>query len=274
LRLLSAHGLVGVFFVEPLFAGRFGRLPLEEIVGLIREADQEIQLHLHTEWVDEAREPFLPGIDRKRQFLREFSLAEQTTLIAAGAALINGAGGGNVNAFRAGSFGFNLDTLGALEANKIGFDSSYNANMGGASSGLLPGQFLSEPTQYGQVKEYPVTVFRDGVGSLRHAQLGACSYRELQRLLWSALEEERKAFVILSHNFELLNQDKMRPDNLVVSRMRNLCRFFERNADSFRLRGFRGLNGVVDGTQPGLLSTSVLTTGFRMLEQLYRRRYG
>ena len=38
---------------------RFGSQPLEEIVGLIREGVQEIQLHMHTEWVDESVEPLL-----------------------------------------------------------------------------------------------------------------------------------------------------------------------------------------------------------------------
>jgi len=35
---------------------RFGSQPLEEIVGLIREGVQEIQLHMHTEWVGESRQ--------------------------------------------------------------------------------------------------------------------------------------------------------------------------------------------------------------------------
>ena len=35
LQVLSDHGLTGVCFVEPLFAGRFGLAPLAEIVGLI-----------------------------------------------------------------------------------------------------------------------------------------------------------------------------------------------------------------------------------------------
>ena len=59
LNQLGEHGLIGVFFVEPLFSTRFGSAPLAEIVGLVREAGHEIQLHLHTEWVDESKEPLL-----------------------------------------------------------------------------------------------------------------------------------------------------------------------------------------------------------------------
>src|SRR5436189_226672 len=50
---LRRHGLHGVFFVEPLFAARFGVQYLTEIVQLIQDAGQEVQLHLHPEWTDE-----------------------------------------------------------------------------------------------------------------------------------------------------------------------------------------------------------------------------
>jgi len=73
LDVLSDHGLTGVFFVEPLFSRRFGSQPLAEIVGLLREDAQEIQLHLHTEWVDEAIEPLLAHSHSKRQHLHYFS---------------------------------------------------------------------------------------------------------------------------------------------------------------------------------------------------------
>jgi len=74
---LRDHGIPGTFFVEPLFATRFGSQPLQEIVGLVRAGGQEVQLHLHTEWVDEARTPLLPGARAKRQYLHHFSLEEQ-----------------------------------------------------------------------------------------------------------------------------------------------------------------------------------------------------
>ena len=63
LDILSDHGLAAVFFVEPLFAARFGQDPLDELVGLIRDGGQEIQLHLHTEWVDEVDDPELPRLN-------------------------------------------------------------------------------------------------------------------------------------------------------------------------------------------------------------------
>jgi hypothetical protein len=86
-----------------------------------------VQLHLHTEWADEARVRLLEHVTEKRQHIRHFSLDEQETLIRAGAALIESAGGGRPTAFRAGSFALNLDTLTALARCGICIDSSYNA---------------------------------------------------------------------------------------------------------------------------------------------------
>ena len=197
LQQLRDHGLYGVFFVEPLFATRFGTEPLAEIIGLIKEYGQEVQLHMHPEWVDEALKPLLPKKRRKHPFMRDYSLKDQTTLIAAGIQLIADAGGGQVNAFRAGSFGFNENTLAALAANNIKFDSSYNASMMGLDSGIMSGDALYDTIEFdtltldtltsvtpvscylnasphttGRIIEYPMTVFNDGSGSLRHAQLG------------------------------------------------------------------------------------------------------
>lgn len=269
---LREHGLKGVFFVEPLFSTRFGLEPLSEILGLIGEATQEIQLHLHTEWVDESRQPLLDNISGKKQFLRYFSLQEQVALIGAGRALMESAGAPEVNAFRAGSFGFNSTTLQALAANRILFDSSYNASMFGRDSGVSPHALMVEPAEYDGVYEYPMTVFYSG-GSLRHTQLTACSYREMEGLLWQALESGRKSFVILSHSFELLNRAMNRPDDIVVTRFRQLCSFLDRHRDCFQVCGFQGLTPKLVPSQPSPLTSPIWITGLRMLEQGLRRRY-
>lgn len=273
LDVLQQYGFTGVFFVEPLFATHFGEQPLAEIVGLVRERGQEVQLHLHTEWVDESREPLLADVHTKRQHLRYFSLEEQTTLIAAGLRLLGRAGAVGINAFRAGSFGFNRDTLGALAANGIAFDSSYNASFLGADSGVRPGEMVVEPIECDGVYEYPMTVFRDGTSSLRHTQLTACSYREMEGLLWQALESGRKSFVILSHGSELLNQAKNRPDEVVIERFHKLCAFLDRNRDAFQVCGFQGLSPQPVQLQPAPLVSPLWKTGARMIEQAYRRKF-
>ena len=270
---LNDHGLLGVFFVEPLFSSRFGGEPLSEIVGLLQGGGQEVQLHLHTEWVDEARVPLLKDVEGKRQHLRYFSLEEQDILIAKGLDFLRQAGSADINAFRAGSFAFNRETLKALSKNRIAFDSSYNASLFGLDSGVMTGTPVVEPVECEGVYEYPMTVFSDGTGSLRHAQLTACSFNEIEGLLWKALEEGRNSFVILSHSFELLNRAKDRPDEMVVRRFQKLCSFLDKNRDSFLVCGFHGLEPQVASEQPSPLVSPLWKTGVRMMEQVYRGRY-
>ena len=272
-QVLREHGLKGIFFVEPLFSTRFGSQPLEEIVGLIREGGQEIQLHLHPEWVDESIEPLLENFERKRQHLRYYTRAEQEILVAAGKRLIAQAGGGECAAFRAGSFAFNRDTLGALAANGIRFDSSYNAARFGLDSGVAPGQLMVDTFECDGIYEYPMTVFDAGTTYLRHTQLTACSHREMEGLLWQALESGRRSFMILFHPFELLNQTRVGPDTVVVSRFRKLCAFLDRNRDSFNVRGFEGLSPNLVTLQPTPLKSPVWKTAMRVLEQASRRRF-
>lgn len=271
LALLRDHGLAGVFFVEPLFATRFGMQPLEEIVGLINDGNQEVQLHLHTEWVDEALERLLPGVDGKRQYLWMFSKEEQVRLIAAGNALLQRAGARAPSAFRAGSFGLGRDTWSALRQCGFRFDSSYNPSMIRRESGILVENVPTQPFEVDQVFEYPVTVYRDGFGRLRHAQLTASAYRELERLLWHAAEAGWGTVVIVSHSFELLNSRKDRPDRVVVERFRKLCTFLDRNRATFVTSGFSGLEPETDGSQPPPANIPVHLTGLRVAEQVWRR---
>ncbi len=272
-KLLRDHGLVGVFFVEPLFSARFGAQPLEEIVGILHDGGQEVQMHLHPEWADETTPPLIPGLSAKRPNIRDFSLEDQTTLIGLGAGMLRRAGAPHFNAFRAGNFGFNRDTLRALAANGIAIDSSYNALMFGADSGVMPGVTLTAPLMCEGVCEYPMTVFRDGVGKLRHAQLTAISHREMESLLWRALERGDEDFVILSHNFELLNRSRNMPDEIVVSRFRKLCAFLERNRDSFRACGLQNAPLKSVAQPPEILAAPLWHTGGRIMEQAYRRKY-
>jgi hypothetical protein len=273
-RVLRDHGLLGVFYVEPLFAARFGMAPLHEIVGLLTEAQQDTQLHLHPEWVDELVDPMVAVHGTKRPLLRQFDLADQTRLIGAGLKLLQQAGACEINCFRAGSFGFDQRTLQAMHHCGIPYDSSYNAVQHGPDSGVAHGQILTD-VYHGDAAavEFPLTVFDDGFGRLRHAQLGACSTAELESMLWQAAEEERQSFVILSHNFELLSPSKTRVDPVVDRRFRRLCRFLERHGDTFQTSGFRGLGPLEDRPQKAPLRSTRPRTCMRMVEQAWRRSY-
>ena len=117
-----------------------------------------------------------------------------------------------------------------------------------------------------------MTVYVDGRG-LRHTQLTACSWGELEHLLWQALKLGHQSFVILSHSSELLTPGAQAVDRHVVKRLRRLCLFLERHSDNFRVHGFRngGLSTWI--TSPGpRLQSPIWRTGLRMAEQVWRRR--
>lgn len=224
LELLNRYGLNAVFFVEPLFAARFGVEYLAVMVDLIRGAGQEVQLHLHPEWTDEALKPLLPDIPGKRQHLFQYTLAEQSTLIAHGLRLMREVGVTNITAFRAGSFACNRATYTALAANGISIDSSINPTLriSGADVAARSGY---APYEIDGVTVYPMSAFVDGFGRARHAQVGACSFGEMRQAILAAHGGGWDCFVALSHNFELLKPGSNRPDGIVARRFRNLCRF-------------------------------------------------
>ena len=273
LSILRDHDLQASFFVEPLFSLRFGAEPLREIVELIQDAGQEIQLHLHTEWVDEAKVPLFPDVSKKRQFMAYFSLEEQSALVRKGLDLFSDMGVRDIRAFRAGSFGMSRNTFGALSANGIEIDCSYNHCQTFAPD-VRRDFVLHQPALIEGIHEYPMSVFEDFPGHFRHAQLGACSYREMERLLWSALEKGFESVVILSYGTELLNHAKTRPDPVAIKRFSKLCAFLHKNRQDFNTCGFGGLQlRALTKQPPPTTSRGIYTIG-RYAEQAWRRLYG
>ena len=267
-EILRDNGLTASFFVEPMFSLRFGAGPLEEVVDLIRATTSEVQLHVHTEWVDEAAEQVLPQAYPKRRFLFQYSDSDQAALLKVGLDCLRRAGVPDVCAFRAGNFGMGPDTLGALAANRLLFDTSFDITQGFAINETLR---CFQPTRFGAVVEYPLTVFRDGSGRLRHLQVGACSSAELERVHWAALEAQWTAVVILFHNFEMLSPSRTRADRIVRRRFERLCRFLAQNSDVFRVRGFNGLQARCPEREASPVAVDWLPTARRWVEQASRR---
>jgi hypothetical protein len=275
LKVLADHGLNAVFFVESLFASRFGVAPLAEIVDLISGSGQEIQLHVHPEWADEAREPILTSHGVKRPLFRMYSAADQSLLIAHARDLLLRSGAKVVTAFRAGSFGMNTDTIGAVANADIAFDLSYDAAIVPAEHFPASAANVVQPHSIGSVIEYPMSVYNDATGRLRHLQLGASSFEEIESVLWHACEHEWHSVVMLSHNFELLNQAKNRADGIVVSRFRRLCQMLERYRDCFETAQFASTPAAVPHCDAALAlpRTPFMATGRRYAEQLWRYTY-
>lgn len=274
---LEEHGLAGVFFIDPMPALIHGRGFLDDVVGAVLERGHEVQLHIHTEWLEWASASPVEG--RRGRNIGDFDLSDQKSLIEAAMRLLAAAGAPPPIAFRAGNYGADDRTLAALAALGFLWDSSFNAAYLGSSCRIgLPAE-TRDPIARGGVVEVPVAVIRDRPGHLRPAQLCAVSAREMREALHHAVHERQPAFVIVSHSFEMLSRDRARPNRLVMRRFEALCREVAGRPD-LRAAGFRDLPPDIADRRPApeaLLPPNLLRTGERMLQQtfaniLYDRR--
>jgi len=275
LDLFRAHRLRAVYFVEALSASVVGLEPLQRVVSTIHKAGQEVQLHVHTEWLKVDPNSILPG--RTGQHIRQFALREQLALLSLARENLIAAGVRSVTAYRAGNFGASWETLRALASVGLTFDSSHNAGHLGRACDMTTETPLVQPALRHGVWELPVSCFEDWPGHYRHAQVSACSTGELTHALLEAWRRGWYCFVIVTHSNELLNRRKDGPSPLVGRRMRRLCQFLEAHRDKFETVTFADLNPesiplLGEGAAP--IRSNPLRTAWRMGEQLAERWNG
>lgn len=276
--LLNAHGLKGVFFVESLAASVVGPEPLREIVSLIQERGQDVQLHLHTEWLRWMADSILPG--RNGLNIKDFTLDEQTTLLARGLENLRACGATGVDAFRAGNYGANRDTLHALARNGVVYDSSYNFCDPESHCGIKTDRMMLQPAKLEGMVEFPISFFQDRPGHHRHYQLCACSTGELENVLMQAWKRRWHSVVLVSHSFELIDRrlgtgSPPKADFVLVNRFRRFCRFLEKHRDKFQTSTFAEVDpaklpAATAGPVEPLKSNLFLTSG-RYASQARRR---
>ncbi len=276
LATLKRLGLRANYFVEPLASGFYGNAYLCELVEGIVAAGQDVQLHLHTEWLSDMKNTALPS--SFRQFLHEFNEDEQTALIGWGAMTLEACGAPRIRAFRAGSYGADAATLRALLRNGIRMDSSYNPVYAGSICKLPVERVQLQPWQFDGVLEFPVSVFEDYPGHMRHAQVCACSLSEMTHALDLAWQRGWRQFTILFHSFELIRNRMAqhaatRPDWTNIRRFEGLCKFFASNRDRFQTSVYSEVNpdGFENAGEVAPLRTGMLRTAGRVAQQAWAR---
>jgi hypothetical protein len=274
--ILNRYELKAVFFVEALFACVVGLDSLRRIVGTVQEKGHEVQLHLHTEWLEWMDPSSLPG--RRGQNLKDFSEEEQLLLISQGLQNLRNCGVRDICAFRAGNYGANFDTLRALARIGVRYDTSHNSCYLDRECGLRTPDLLTQPRLIHGTYEFPISFFTDWLGHYRHAQLCACSSGEMENALIDASKQGWYSFVLISHSFELIKGRKGMvkegfPDRIVIRRFENLCRFLADNKDKFRTTGFSEVDPeTIPAIQKSqLLCSSIDRTAWRLVEQLARK---
>ena len=224
LDLLARHGLKGIFFVDPMPALVYGIEPIRAIVSLILEAGQEVQLHLHPNWLNAS----LEDRGRHAEFdLSAFAPQEQRALLEQASDLLTRAGAPRPIAFRGGNYAANDDTLRQLAALGFIYDSSHNGaeHPWPSAIGLPPGQIA--PVARHGVIEVPVTVVEDQPERLRNFQICALSIREQKAALDHAIAAGHVATTIVGHSFELAARNGTRPNMIHVRRFAQLCALLE-----------------------------------------------
>ena len=275
-RVLKDHGLCANYFTEALAPDRIGAAALADIIRLIDPSTNDVQLHLHTEWLGDTRTAGLP--QHYRQHLRHFSEDEQVAIIGLGIKNLIAAGAPRPNTMRAGNYGANLATLRAARRCGLQFDTSHNTCYLDSACDMPLRTPVLQPRMVEGIYEFPVSYFEDFPGHYRHAQLCACSFRELAQALIDAERAGWYAFVIVLHSFELVKiaaaqSTRLRPDRLNVRRFVQLCEFLSDRRHDFRTRRFSEVSPeeipFVDRSQS--LRTRSWHTAARFAEQAWAK---
>ncbi len=264
---LDRHGLKGVYFVDPMPSLVFGPDIIRRMIEPILTRGHEVQLHIHTEWLEWARQSPVGG--RQGANIGDFSPADQLTLLEWSRDALEVAGAPRPIAFRAGNYGANDETLKALAMLGIIWDASYNARFrnGPCQIGIGPDQV--DPVQHLGVTEIPVAAICDRPGSIRPAQICALSSREMRLGLCHAVETGRPIYSIVTHSFEMLSRDRRRPNRAVMHRFEAMCGTVARHS-GLETAGFADLDpGVAqDERIPGTrLGPDRMRTFSRIVQQ-------
>lgn len=219
---LDHHGLRGVYFIDPMPGLVFGPDIVAQMVEPILTREHEVQLHIHTEWLEWAKTPLVG--DRRGQNIGDFSLNDQLVLLGWGRDALMSAGTPRPIAFRAGNYGANDDTLKALATLGFAWDASYNARYRDSHCRIGIGPDHVDPVRRHGVTEIPVAAISDRAGSIRPAQVCALSATEMSEGLHHAAETGRPVFSIVTHSFEMLSRDRKRPNHAVMRRFEQMCR--------------------------------------------------
>ena len=219
---MEPHGVRGVYFVDPMPGLVLGPGIVERIVAPILARGHEVQIHIHTEWLQWAKQSPVNG--RTGRNIGDFALDDQITLIDWARKALVAAGAPPPNAFRAGNFGANDDTLRALAELGITWDSSYNPAYAQLGCRIDATPAIIDPTELHGVCEVPVAGLWDRPGRFRPAQICAVSATEMRQALRHAADTGAHSFSLVTHSFEMLSRDRRRPNRTVTKRLIATCK--------------------------------------------------
>lgn len=266
MEVMDAHGIKGVFFVDPMPALVWGIEAIAAVVEPILARGHEVQLHLHPEWLEIAGDAN-PLAGRTGTNLHDFSEDEQVQLIELARDMLMAAGATSPTAFRAGNYGADDATLRALQRIGIRYDSSHVPGIANSDCRISLTQEDQAVIRHEGAIEVPVGSI-PSVRGQRHAQITALSHWELAAALKHCVSENVASFNIVSHSFELMSRDRTRNNRIVDHRFAGFCRTLAETpgADSATFTSRPPRIGEV--TSAADMPRSPLRSAARMAEQI------
>lgn len=278
LETFERYNLKATFFVEPFFSYHSGKKPLETAINNIQASNQEIGLHIHTEWLSGVGKlPFDLGTIHRN--IGDFDFSKQLKLINHARDMILKHDNSNICCFRAGNYGADNITLKALNELNITFDTSYNESYLNNPCNIRADKELLSPELIHGTVEIPVTNFNDYPKHKRHLQLSACSFSEIKDVLLSNWQENQYSCVIVLHSFEWIKRNKKNNthslDKICLKRFIKLCKYLADNNDMFETNHFKDIDkakAISFNSVEHTAKSHTLSTLTRFFEQALRRQ--
>ncbi len=283
LQTLREHNLKATFFVETFASFRFGLEGLREICEKILHYEQDIQLHVHPNFL-----PYSSILDLDSKvcygLLWEYSLGDQKKILECGKDVLSRCGIDNIFAFRAGGFGANNTTLRALREGGFIIDSSYNQNYLNRACRITSDEDLNDLGIINGIYEIPISNIR--VNFLpwqrpKHLQVGATSSGDMITAMKQAVNNDFRSLCIIFHSNEFIfykNDERSEgiPNYVNIQRLRKICAFLSKNRTLIRTNTMSDLKndiskGLVKYSPNKPLNVNVLDFGVRIAEQLGKR---
>ena len=244
---LAARNFRATFFCEVFCALVFGKDDTRSWVQYLLERGQDVQLHTHLNFFYYAKQLAEPGSVRERtDNIADLQAPARAELLERACELFRHAAGADPVAYRAGSWRANRALLADLE--KIGIKLDCSFNPAARKAGSFPGEQMqvNRLHKIGGIWELPLTIVRQTlpepnlVSGIRPFDVVSLSSWEMRKALDGSYEAGVSHVSVVLHCFSgVKHRDleyyKMRPNEVIRRRLRNLLDHLAANRDRFRV---------------------------------------
>ena len=239
-------GVQATFFVEALQSCFFGDLPMGRLVDRIAGGGHDIQLHFHPCWLHFLKPDWATRTAEASDACSGLSAEKLDQILSVGLNAFSSWGLDRPIAARTGNLEVDFAVYRAFDRFAIPISSSV-------------GLALHEPDEpslrryagrhwIGKTLEVPVLSFHAlrmaRCARLRLLTITACSFGEIEAILWRARRAALSPVVLLTHASEFIKRrnphyQELRRNRVNQGRLLDLLRFLRRNSDEFKAVTFR-----------------------------------